>query len=140
MRLPNLNGLRAFEAAARLLSIKEAAAELHVTASAVSQLIRGLEAELGATLFHRGHRQLGLSAAGQALLPALRTSFRLIGEAAEQVRREPNPSLLTVSTTAFFAETWLAPRLAQFTTANPDLDVHVTSAARPCGRASRRRG
>jgi LysR family transcriptional regulator, glycine cleavage system transcriptional activator len=126
MRLPNLNGLRAFEAAARLLSIKDAAAELHVTPSAVSQLIRGLEAELGASLFHRGHRQLGLTIAGQALLPPLRTGLRLIGEAADQIRREPNPSLLTVSTTAFFAETWLAPRLPQFTSTHADLDVHVT--------------
>ncbi len=125
--MPNLNGLRAFEAAARLLSIKDAAAELHVSPSAVSQLIRGLELELGTTLFHRGHRQLGLTAAGQLLLPALRTGFRLMREAAERVRREPEQGLLTVSTTAFFAETWLAPRLAAFTDSHPDLDVHVTA-------------
>jgi LysR family transcriptional regulator, glycine cleavage system transcriptional activator len=127
MRIPNLNSLRAFEAAARLLSFKDAAAELHVSPSAVSQLIRGLELELGATLFQRGHRQLGLTAAGQVLQPALRTAFRLMREAAERVRREPDQGLLTVSTTAFFAETWLAPRLAGFTDNHPDLDVHVTT-------------
>jgi len=125
--MPNLNGLRAFETAARLLSIKEAAAELHVTPSAVSQLIRGLETELGAELFHRGHRQLALSAAGRTLVPALRSGFRLIGEAADQVRREPQSNLLTVSAAGFFAEAWLAPRLPKFTSANPDLDVHVTT-------------
>jgi LysR family glycine cleavage system transcriptional activator len=127
MRVPNLNGLRAFEAAARLLSIKDAAAELHVSPSAVSQLIRGLELELGTALFHRGHRQLGPTAAGQTLLPPLRTAFRLMSEAAERVRREPEQGRLTVSTTAFFAETWLAPRLAGFTDRHPDLDVHVAA-------------
>jgi len=127
MRIPNLNGLRAFETAARLLSIKDAAAELHVSPSAVSQLIRGLEQELGTPLFHRAHRQLSLTAAGQTLLPALRTGFRLMREAADQVRRDPEQGLLTVSTTAFFAETWLAPRLVAFTDRHPDVDVHVTA-------------
>ena len=127
MRNLNLNALRAFEAAARSLSFKQAAAELNVTPSAVSQLIRALEADLGAALFSRGHRQLSLTTAGQSLLPPLRTSFRLISDAAEQVRREPQHSLLTVSTTTFFAESWLVPRLPGFLRANPDLDVHVAS-------------
>jgi len=127
MRIAHLNALRAFEAAARLLSFKQAAAELNVTPSAVSQLIRSLEADLGAPLFNRGHRRLSLTTAGQSLLPPLRTGFRLISDAAEQVRREPQHGLLTVSTTTFFAETWLAPRLPGFLRANPDLDVHIAS-------------
>lgn len=124
MRIPNLNGLRAFEAAARLLSMKHAGAELHVTPSAVSQQVRALESELGVTLFHRGHRNLSLTSAGHTLLPALRDAFRLIAEVGERVRRDPD-ARVTISATSFFAEAWLVPRLPRFGAQHPEIDLHV---------------
>ena len=129
MRLPNLNGLKAFEAAARLRSMKAAAEELRVSASAVSQLIGLLEDELGVALFTRGHRRLALTPAGQLLMPAVTNGFRLVVDAAERVRREPEGAILTVSTTAFFAETWLIPRLDAFAAAFPAIDLQIISGA-----------
>jgi LysR family glycine cleavage system transcriptional activator len=126
MRLPNLNGLRAFEAAARLLSMKHAGAELHVTPSAVSQQIRALESELGVALFRRGHRALSLTSAGQTLLPAVRDAFRLIAEVGERVRRDPD-ARVTISATSFFAEAWLVPRLPRFSTQHPEIDLHIVN-------------
>jgi LysR family transcriptional regulator, glycine cleavage system transcriptional activator len=129
MRTPNLNGLRAFEAAGRLLSMKAAADTLHVSPSAVSQLIRTLELELGVSLFRRGHRTLSLTPAGQTLLSATANGLRLIVDASERIRREPEGVLLTLSTTAFFAESWLVPRLPAFEAAFPHVDLHVSTGA-----------
>lgn len=84
--LPPLNALRAFEAAARHLSFKLAAHELHVTAAAVGQQVKALEARLGVRLFDRLHKQLILTAAGQAYLPGISDGFRLIAEATSQLR------------------------------------------------------
>src|SRR6059058_4624102 len=86
--LPPLNALRAFEAAARHLSFKLAAHELHVTAGAVSQHVKLLEARLGVQLFERRHRQLILTPAGQRYLPGLRAAFRQIAEATQQLEPE----------------------------------------------------
>ena len=79
--LPPLNALRAFEAAARHLSFKLAAHELHVTPAAVGQQVKALEARLGVALFERLHKQLILTAAGQAYLPGISDGFRRIAEA-----------------------------------------------------------
>ncbi|MCK1384648.1 LysR family transcriptional regulator [Bradyrhizobium sp. 21] len=79
--LPPLNALRAFEAAARHLSFKLAAHELHVTPAAVGQQVKALEARLGVSLFDRLHRQLILTAAGQAYLPGISDGFRRIADA-----------------------------------------------------------
>src|SRR5687767_15925082 len=79
--LPPLNALRAFEAAARHLSFKLAAHELHVTPAAVGQQVKALEARLGVRLFERLHKQLILTAAGQAYLPEISDGFRLIADA-----------------------------------------------------------
>lgn len=84
-RLPKLNGLRAFEAAARHGSYVEAAAELGVTAGAVSQQVKALEAALNARLFRRLHRGLVLTATGEAYLPAISAAFRAISDATENV-------------------------------------------------------
>jgi LysR family transcriptional regulator, glycine cleavage system transcriptional activator len=129
MRLPNLNGLRAFEAVARLRSMKAAAEELHVSPSAVSQLVRTLEEELGTTLFSRGHRALTLTPAGQTLMPAVANGYRLVADASARVRREPDGAILTVTTTTFFAESWLIPRLKAFQDAFPSVDLHVAAGA-----------
>ncbi|MCK1365721.1 LysR family transcriptional regulator [Bradyrhizobium sp. 62] len=84
--LPPLNALRAFEAAARHLSFKLAAHELHVTPAAVGQQVKALEARLGVQLFERLHKQLILTAAGQAYLPGVSEGFRHIAEATSQLR------------------------------------------------------
>ncbi|MDN4983230.1 LysR family transcriptional regulator [Bradyrhizobium arachidis] len=84
--LPPLNALRAFEAAARHLSFKLAAHELHVTPAAVGQQVKALEARLGVQLFERLHKQLILTAAGQAYLPGVSEGFRHIAEATSQLK------------------------------------------------------
>ncbi len=84
--LPPLNALRAFEAAARHLSFKLAAHELHVTPAAVGQQVKALEARLGVQLFGRLHKQLILTAAGQAYLPGVSEGFRHIAEATSQLK------------------------------------------------------
>ena len=84
--LPPLNALRAFEAAARHLSFKLAAHELHVTPAAVGQQVKALEARLGVQLFERLHKQLILTAAGQAYLPGVSDGFRRIADATSQLR------------------------------------------------------
>ena len=84
--LPPLNALRAFEAAARHLSFKLAAHELHVTPAAVGQQVKALEARLGVTLFERLHKQLILTAAGQAYLPGISAGFRRIADATSQLK------------------------------------------------------
>ena len=109
--LPPLNALRAFEASARHLSMKEAAAELAVTPGAVSQLVRGLEQRLGTQLFRRGNRSLVLTEAGQSYFAPIRHAFREIGEATRRLRALPNAGVLTVSAPPAFAASWLVPRL-----------------------------
>jgi LysR family glycine cleavage system transcriptional activator len=128
MRMPSLNGLRAFEVTARHLSMKRAAEELCVTPSAVSQLLKGLESELGTPLFRRDNRAIALTEAAQALLPPVRNAFRLIADASDKVRDAPYGGLLTVSVTAFFAESWLVPRLGDFHACHPDLDLRIIAA------------
>src|SRR6266702_8271013 len=84
--LPPLNALRAFEAAARHLSFKLAAHELHVTPAAVGQQVKALEVRLGVRLFERLHKQLILTTAGQAYLPEVSGGFRRIADATAQLR------------------------------------------------------
>jgi len=89
-RLPPLNGLRAFEAAARHLSFKHAATELCVTAGAVSQQVKGLESSLGISLFDRLPRGISLTPEGEAYLEAISEAFDLISEATDQVSKSLN--------------------------------------------------
>src|SRR5262252_4678364 len=119
--LPPLNALRTFEAAARHLSIKEAAAELSVTPDAVSQLVQKLEQHLGVELFRRGNRSLVLTEAGQSYFAPVRHAFRQIGEATRRLHAQPNAGVLTVSAPPAFAESWLVPRLGGFRARHPDI-------------------
>ena len=96
--LPSLNGLRAFEAAARHLSFTKAAAELHVTQTAISHQIRRLEEQLGLKLFHRVNRGLELSMDGEAYLPAIRAAFDDLRRATGRLLRVEESNHLTVST------------------------------------------
>ena len=129
-RLPPLNALRTFEAAARHLSFAMAARELHVTPAAVSHQIKGLEAHMGLQLFRRLKRGLELTRAGQAFLPKLREGFDRLGEAVAELRSVDEAGTLAVSVAPSFATRWLAPRLHRFVAAHPDLDVRITASTR----------
>lgn len=124
-QLPPLNALRAFEATARHLSVKNAADELCVTPGAVSQLVKTLEQHLGVQLFRRVNRGIFLTDAGQAYLPPVRNAFRQISDATQKLAVPAESGLLTVSTTPFFASAWLVPRLKSFQKAHPDIDLQL---------------
>jgi LysR family glycine cleavage system transcriptional activator len=129
-RLPPLNALRAFEAAARHLSVKKAAIELNVTPAAVSHQIRMLEDYLGVQLFHRYNRALELTDAARASLPKLREGFDCLVQAVERLRSHVSGGVLTVSAAPSFAARWLMPRLHRFIAAHPEVDVRVSARMR----------
>ena len=129
-RLPPLNSLRAFEAAARHLSITKASEELNVTPAAISHQVKGLEEYLGVTLFRRLNRALLLTDAGQACLPALREGFDLLADAMEIIRAREEGRALTISVPPSFAAKWLVPRLDHFTQAHPGIDVRIDASLR----------
>ena len=125
--MPPLNALRAFEAAARHLSLTRAAEELHVTAGALSHQIRGLEDFLGIKLFERRVRAIALTPAGKLLYPGLQTGFARIQEAVAGLGLASDRQVLVLSTPPGFTAKWLAPRLYRFTDPNPDIDIRVSS-------------
>ena len=125
-RLPPLAAIRAFEAAARTENFTAAAAELGMTQAAVSYQVKGLEERLGAPLFVRERGRVRLTALGARLLPSLSSAFDAI-EAAFASHREEDESLLTITTTHTFANTWLAWRLGAFQVEHPDLAVRMTT-------------
>ena len=127
---PSLNGLRAFEAVARRLSIKLAAQELFVTPGAVSQQIKTLEETLGCRLLSRGHRSLQLTEDGAYLYPTLREAFRQI-DAATANLQQTQRRILTVTVLPSFAARWLVPRLGSFQTDHPEVDVRISAEVRP---------
>jgi DNA-binding transcriptional LysR family regulator len=127
--LPPLNALRAFEAAARHLSFKQAAHELHVTAGAVSQQIRMLEERLGVQLFERLTRQVILTAAGEAYLAPIRRAFRGIAEGTAALRPAGIASLLHVGVHGGVDLDGLRPRLAQFRRAQPQVALRISQPA-----------
>jgi LysR family transcriptional regulator, glycine cleavage system transcriptional activator len=124
---PPLNALRAFEAAARHLSLTKAAVELNVTPGALSHQIRGLEDHLGLKLFDRGVRSIALTAAGKALEPGLQAGFLHIRDALASLNRMGDARVLVISTPPGFTSKWLAPRLYRFSSAYPEIDVRVSS-------------
>lgn len=127
-RVPPFGTLRAFEAAARLLSFKNAAQELHVTPSAISQQIRLLEDHLGVSLFHRRVRALTLTQEGAAMLPQVREGLDTLAEAMALVRKSTGElSPLVVTAPPSFATRWLLPRLKGFAATHPDIDLRLTS-------------
>ena len=126
-RLPSLNGLRAFEAAARHLSFTVAASELNVTQTAVSHQIRRLEEELGIRLFVRQNRALALTPEAKDYLPGVRAAFNDLRLATDRLLRRDDDHVLTVSTLASLAAKWLLPRLATFQESHPGIDVRITT-------------
>jgi LysR family glycine cleavage system transcriptional activator len=129
MLLPSLNGLRAFEAAARHMSFTRAADELNVTQTAISHQIRRLEEQLGMTLFIRQNRKLHLTRDAQDYLPSIRSAFEDLRRATAKLRRTDQEGRLTVSTTASLATKWLVSRVAAFQDANPGIEVRISTSA-----------
>jgi LysR family glycine cleavage system transcriptional activator len=129
LSLPSLNGLRAFEAAARHLSFTRAAAELNVTQTAISHQIRRLEEQLGIRLFERRTRELLLTREAAAYLPAVQGAFEELRQATARLQRPARGGMLTVSTTASLAAKWLVTRVAAFQDANPGIEVRISTSS-----------
>jgi LysR family transcriptional regulator, glycine cleavage system transcriptional activator len=126
-RLPPLNALRAFEAAARHLNFSRAADELSVTPGAVSQQIQNLEDYVGVALFKRTPKGLLLTDPAQIALPALREAFDRLAEAASMLTAAVDGRRLTVSVAPSFAAKWLVPRLGKFEALRPNVDVWISA-------------
>ncbi len=124
-RLPPLNAMRAFEAAARHLSFTKAADELNVTQAAISHQVKALEERLGVVLFRRLNRALLLTDAGQGFLPPLREAFDQMAAATERLRVDDSRGVLTLTTLPSIAARWLVPRLGRFREAHPDIDLRI---------------
>jgi LysR family glycine cleavage system transcriptional activator/LysR family transcriptional regulator of beta-lactamase len=127
MTFPPLNGLRAFEAAARTGSFVGAAQELHVSPSAISRLVKLLELRLGAQLFERLANGLMLTERGSAYLSEVSGAFQRIAQATERLKAAGG-SALVLGAGPTLAMRWLIPRLATFQTQNPDIDVRLSTA------------
>ena len=129
-RLPPLNALRTFEAAARHLSFTKAADELFVTQAAVSHQIRALEEHLGVPLFRRFNRRLALTDQGQLLLPSVREAFDALTAGVERLQQDCCSGTLSISTTPSFAARWLAPRLVRFQARYPLIETQLSATPR----------
>lgn len=127
-RLPPLNALKAFEAAARHENFTRAAEELFVTQGAVSHQVKALETELGVKLFSRERQRLLLTEAGREYLVAVRDALDRIALATERLLQRQNAGVLTVSTSPDFASKWLVHRLGSFAEAHPEIDLRVSAA------------
>ncbi|MBT3809109.1 MAG: transcriptional regulator GcvA [Rhodospirillaceae bacterium] len=126
--LPPLNGLRAFEAAARHLSFAKAAEELNVTPGAVSHQIRTLEDRLGVKLFRRLNRAIVLTDAGALAFPGVRDGFEVLQRAVGHIGRRARPDRVVVVTVApSFAAKWLTPRLTNFVERHPEIDLRISA-------------
>ena len=126
-RLPSLDLLRGFEAAARYLSFTRAAEEMFLTQSALSRQIGTLEEQLGTPLFERRHRELRLTDAGQILQVTARAMLDELTQAVTRIRRDQATQPLTVSTNLPFAALWLIPRLSRFRERHPEIDVFISA-------------
>jgi LysR family transcriptional regulator, glycine cleavage system transcriptional activator len=130
--LPSLNALRVFEAAGRLGSFKDAAAELHVTHGAVSQQVRLLEAWLGAPLFERHNRRVVLTPAAESYLAEIGPLFEQLSQATARYGTSVNVTrTLSVNAVATFTLRWLVPRLARFRAAHPDVEIRIDTSNEP---------
>jgi LysR family glycine cleavage system transcriptional activator len=130
-RLPPLNQIKAFEAAGRLLSIQNAAAELCVTPAAISRQVRGLEEYLGKQLFVRDHRAVRLTPEGGRYLQEITEGLELIRKATLNLTRTSERRVLKIQAYTTFSMKWLIPRLSSFHAKNPDIDVRLTTSLAP---------
>jgi LysR family glycine cleavage system transcriptional activator len=129
-RSPPLNSLKVFEAAARHLSFKKAAEELHVTPGAVSHHLSQLEALLGIKLFERLSQGIQLTPSARACLPKLQQGLDSLRESVDLMSRGSR-GIISVASSPSFATRWLLPRLHRFVLTQPDIDVHVTTRMGP---------
>ena len=126
-RLLFLNGIKAFEAAARSGSFAGAGAELNVSAAAISRMVHLLEQRLGIALFERKANRLAMTPAGRAYQNGLTPIFDALASLTAQVTAPSNFRILTLGVGPTFAMKWLIPRLADFRKREPDIDVRITT-------------
>ncbi len=125
--MPPLSALRAFEAAARHLSLTRASEELHVTPAALSHQVRGLEELLGLPLFIRKARGIELTDAGRLLYPGLHAGFGQIRQAVTALEQVSNDRVLVISAPPGFTAKWLVPRIYRFLAAEPEIDTRISA-------------
>ncbi|MEO6408487.1 MAG: LysR family transcriptional regulator [Burkholderiaceae bacterium] len=123
----SLAPLRAFEAVARRLSFSAAADELHLTQSAISRQIKGLEDELGSALFARGTRHVEITPDGQALRRSVEPWLTQLDASVRQIRQVRSRRRVSLTTFASFASLWLLPRLEAFQRVRPDIDIRISA-------------
>src|SRR5215467_13802730 len=126
-RLPPLNALKAFEAAARHESFTRAAEELCVTQGAVSHQVKALEDELGVKLFNRERQRLLITEAGREYLAVVRDALDRIAVGTERLVQRQHSGALTISTSPDFAAKWLVHRLGRFAEVHPDIDLRISA-------------
>lgn len=129
-RLPPLLALEAFDAAARSMSFKAAAAELNLTPSAISHRVRQLEQHLGLSLFRRLNREIRLTEAGQDYFGAVRRAFDQVAQASQRLGQPKQQEELRLSAVPHFAASWIIPRLEDFLNRQPGLRLYVESSTR----------
>ena len=129
-KLPPLNALRAFEASARLMSVQQAARELNVTPSAVSQQVHNLERWVGFPLLERGSRKLQPTTQGRAYQGALASAFEQIAEATASLSAGRASQSICITCTPGFTVQWLVPRLQEFQDKHPEIDVRIDASTR----------
>jgi LysR family glycine cleavage system transcriptional activator len=128
-RLPPLNALKAFEAAARSESFTRAAEELNVTQGAVSHQVKALEETLGLRLFNRERQRLTMTEAGREYLAVVRDALDRIAAGTERLVQRQSSGMLTVSTSPDFAAKWLVHRLGRFAESHPGIDLRVSASS-----------
>ena len=126
-RLPPMQALRAFEAAARMRSLTRAAESLHLTHGAISHQIKSLEADFGVRLVERAGRGIRLTDEGERFATRVRAVLADLGDAVREVTERANPRQLRVSVIPSFAARWLLPRIGRFFAAHPDIDLDVSA-------------
>ena len=125
LRLPPMQALRAFEAAAREQSLTKAARSLNLTHGAISHQIKSLESDLGVRLVERAGRGIRLTDEGERFASRVRAAFAELAAAVNEITSHANPRRLGVSVTPSFAARWLLPRIGRFLAAYPDVDLDV---------------
>ncbi|MFT4510071.1 transcriptional regulator GcvA [Caballeronia sp. 15711] len=130
-RLPPLNPLKAFEAAARHRSLTLAADELHVTQVAISRQVRLLEDHLGEALFVRGHRSITLTPQGERLQRGIAPAFDQIESAIKAVATRNRRDVLSIQAYTTFAQRWLIPLMSRFHDEFPEIEVRLTTSTAP---------
>jgi LysR family glycine cleavage system transcriptional activator len=127
--MPQLNALKAFEAAARHESFTRAAEELCVTQGAVSQQVKALEAQLGLKLFNRERQGLAITEAGRDYLIVVRDAFDRIAQGTERLVQRQTGGVLAISVSPNFAAKWLVHRLGRFAEVHPEIDLRLSAQA-----------